>query len=587
MNVQLSGEESSLPLSSMKALPLNKAWPTVGRASSITAMLVVVLAGVVGAAPGKGQRGAVATVHPLASEAAIAAMQSGGNAVDAAVAAGLTLGVVDGFNSGVGGGCFMVIRRADGSVVAIDGREKAPDAATRDMFVRDGKGDSRLSQTGALAIGVPGSLAVYDHAIRSYGKLSLRQHLLAAAEIAEKGFPLSRTYVQRLASAADELRGFESSRAIFLNADGSPLVPGTMLRQQDLARSYRVMAEQGIAWFYGGPFADQTASWIKSHGGIATAEDFRRYDFKLREPIRTTYRGHEIVGFPPPSSGGLHVAQILNVLEQFDLKRMGVNSADFVHVVTEAMKLAFADRAYWLGDPDFVPVPRGLVAKEYGANLAKRIDMRRASPVPKHDTPERADTDVFGKHTTHFSCADAEGNWVACTATVNTTFGSKVVIPGTGIVMNNQMDDFSIQPGVANAFGLLGAEANAVAPGKRPLSSMSPTIVLKDGKPILSIGAAGGPTIISQTLLALLHVIDFGSAADEALAQPRFHHQWRPDELRVEKKMTESVRMELSKRGHRVAVTESMGAAQAVAIDRSGGLAGVADPRGEGSGVAR
>ena len=411
--------------------------------------------------------------------------------------------------------------------------------------------------------------------------------LWAAAEIAEKGFPVSRTYAQRLASAAAELRNFESSRAIFLNADGSPLAQGTMLRQPDLAGSYRAMAEQGIAWFYGGAFAEQTTSWMKSNGGIATVEDFRKYDFKMREPLRTTYRGYGIVGFPPPSSGGVHVAQILNILEHFDLKQMGANSADFVHLVTEAMKLAFADRAFWLGDPDFAPVPRGLVGKDYAAKLAKRIDMKRATVVPKHDTPERATGDVFGKHTTHFSCADAEGNWVACTATVNTTFGSKVVIPGTGIVMNNQMDDFSIQPGVANAFGLLGAEANAVAPGKRPLSSMSPTIVLKDGKPILSVGAAGGPTIISQTLLAILHVIDFGATADQAMAQPRFHHQWRPDELRVEKRMLQGVRVELSKRGHRVVVAESMGAAQAVAIDRSGGLTGVADSRGEGSGVAR
>lgn len=533
------------------------------------------------------KRGAVATVHPLASDAAMRAMESGGNAIDAAVAAGLTLGVVDGFNSGIGGGCFMVIRRADGSVVALDGREKAPAAATRDMFVRDGKADPKLSQTGALAIGVPGSLAVYDHALTKFGKLPLRQHLLAAAEIAEKGFPVTRTYAGRLASAAAELRQFAEARAIFLDPGGSPLKPGAELRQPDLARSHRALAEQGIGWFYGGDFAMRTERWMKSNSGIATARDFHDYDFKVREPVRTTYRGHEIVGFPPPSSGGVHVAQILNILEQFDLKAMGANSADFVHVVAEAMKLAFADRAFWLGDPDFVPVPRGLVAKDYAAKLAKRIDMRRAMPVPKHGDPAAATTDVFGKHTTHFSCADVEGNWVACTATVNTTFGAKVVIPGTGIVMNNQMDDFSIQPGVANAFGLLGAEANAVAPDKRPLSSMSPTIVLKGGRPILAVGAAGGPTIISQTLLAIVHVVDFGLSANQAFGQPRFHHQWQPDELRVEKRVGEPVRAELVRRGHRVVVGESFGAAQAVALDAAGGLAAEADPRGEGAGVAR
>jgi gamma-glutamyltranspeptidase/glutathione hydrolase len=535
------------------------------------------------AAPASGQNGIATTVHPLATEAAVAAMKNGGNAVDAAVAAAFTLGVVDGFNSGIGGGCFLLIRRADGSVIAIDGREKAPAAATRDMFVRDGKADTRLSQTGALAIGVPGALMAYDHAIRNHGKLPLRTHLLAAAKIAEEGFPISRTYVQRLASAAEELRQFEPSRAIFLKPDGAPLKQGDLLRQADLATSYRVIAERGIGWFYGGRFAEATERWMKTNGGLMTTGDFQSYEFKVREPVRTTYRGHEIIGFPPPSSGGVHVAQILNILERFDLKKLGPGSVDFIHVVTEAMKLAFADRAHWLGDPDFVPVPRGLVSKEYAAKLAAKIDLKRATPVPEHGTPERASTDVFGKHTTHFSTADAEGNWVACTATVNTTFGSKVVIPGTGIVMNNQMDDFSIQPGVANAFGLVGADANAIVPGKRPLSSMSPTVVLKDGKPILSVGAAGGPTIISQTLLAILYTIDFAMPLEEALAQPRFHHQWQPDELRVEKTVSAKVREELVKRGHKVKVVETIGAAQAVALGgKRGTLVGVPDPRGEG-----
>jgi gamma-glutamyltranspeptidase/glutathione hydrolase len=547
------------------------------------AWLLSVTASRLHGAPATGNRGMAATVHPLATEAAIRTMQGGGNAIDAAVTAALTLGVVDGFNSGIGGGCFLLIRRADGAVVAIDGRERAPAAATRDMFLRAGKADTRLSQTGALAIGIPGSLAAYDYAVRNYGKHSLRTHLLAAAKIAEGGFPLSRTYAQRLASAADELRQFESSRAVFLKPTGVVPVPGETLRQTDLAASYREIANQGIAWFYRGRFAEITEQWMKSSGGLAGAADFKSYQIQLREPLRTTYRGYDIIGFPPPSSGGVHVAQILNMLERFDLKKLGPDSADLVHVVVEAMKLAFADRAYWLGDPDFVPVPRGLVSKEYAMKLAKRIDLHRAGAVSSHDTPERSSDDLFGKHTTHFSTADADGNWVACTATINTTFGSKVVIPGTGVVMNNQMDDFSIQPGVANAFGLIGAAANSIAPGKRPLSSMSPTVVLRAGKPILSVGAAGGPTIISQTVLAIIHVIDFGMPLDEALAQPRFHHQWQPDELRVERAMPESVRAELTRRGHTVKTVETLGAAQGVAA----GLAakrfvGVSDPRGEG-----
>jgi gamma-glutamyltranspeptidase/glutathione hydrolase len=326
-----------------------------------------------------------------------------------------------------------------------------------------------------------------------------------------------------------------------------------------------------------------TAQWMKANGGLITAEDFRRYEIKLRTPLRATYRGHEIIGFPPPSSGGVHVAQVLNILEHFDLKALRANSPDFIHVVTEAMKLAFADRAHWLGDPDFAPVPRGLVSKEYAATLARKIDRQRASPVPAHGTPERAAEDVFGKHTTHFSTADAEGNWVACTATINTSFGSKVVVPGTGVVLNNEMDDFALQPGVPNYFGLVGAEANAVAPGKRPLSSMSPTLVLRDGRPLLSVGAAGGPTIISQTLLAIVHTIDFGLPVDAALAQPRFHHQWQPDELRIEKSVPEKVRRELERRGHKLKVVDSLGAAQAVAFDaRRGAFRGAADPRGEG-----
>jgi gamma-glutamyltranspeptidase/glutathione hydrolase len=545
----------------------------------------LVLAMVVAASqscPGaSGEKGIVATVHPLASEAGVRAFERGGNAIDAAVAAAVTLGVVDGHNSGIGGGCFMLIRTATGSVVALDGREKAPAGASRDMFVRNGKADPALSQTGALAVGIPGSLAVYEHALAQYGRLGLDSHLLAAAQIAEEGFPVNRTYANRLAATVAELRRFKASASIFLKTDGSPFAAGELLRQPELAASYRAMAEQGTRWFYGGEFGGKVEAWMRGNGGLVTANDFAAYKFVKREPIRTTYRGYEIIGFPPPSSGGVHVAQILNIVERFPLKSMKPGSAEVIHLIAEAMKLAFADRAHWLGDPDFAPVPRGLVTREYGARLAQKIHLDHATPVAGHDTPPLSGSDVFQKHTTHFSAADRDGNWVACTATVNTSFGSKVVVPGTGIVLNNQMDDFSIQPGVSNYFGLIGAEANAVAPGKRPLSSMSPTIVLKDGKPVLSVGAAGGPTIISQTLLAIINVIDFGMSIETALNQPRFHHQWRPDELRIEKSVPAEVRQKLEKLGHKLDVVDSMGAAQGVASER-GQLAGAADPRGEG-----
>jgi len=529
----------------------------------------------------RGERGIAATVHPLATDAAITALEKGGNAIDAAVAAALTLGVVDGHNSGVGGGCFMLIRLADGTIAAIDGRETAPGAAKRDMFARDGKVISELSLTGPLAAAVPGALAAYDHALRHYGKLSLSELLRPAAKIAEDGFPLNRAYAERLSAAAKQLGMFESSRAAFLKPDGRAWKSGELLRLPDLANTYRRIADHGIEWFYRGPFAQATAGWMEKNKGLLTMEDFRNYQVKLRGPVVTTYRGCQIVGFPPPSSGGVHVAQILNILEHFDLKAMGPYSADFIHVVAEAMKLAFADRAYWLGDPDFANVPRGLAAKDYSTRLARRIHLDRAEPVAQHGEPDRSSEDVFNKHTTHLCVADSAGNWVACTTTINTSFGCKVVVPGTGVVLNNQMDDFSAQPGATNYFGLVGAEANAIAPGKRPLSSMSPTLVLKNGKPVFSVGAAGGPTIISQSVLALIDTIDFGMDPGTALAQPRFHHQWKPDELVVERRIGEEVLQELERRGHRLKRVESLGATQAIGMKQKR-LVGAHDPRVEG-----
>ena len=515
------------------------------------------------------QHGAVATVQPVATDAAIAAMKKGGNAIDAAVAAALTLGVVDGHNSGIGGGCFMLIRLANGEFVALDGRETAPAKATRDMFIRGGKADGSLSQHGPLAAGVPGALAVYDYAMRKFGKRTLKEHLGNAAKIAEDGFTLDATYAGRLAATAKELKQFGGA---FLKPDGSPYGRGEIMKQPELAESYRAIAKNGIGWFYGGEFARKA----EAVGGLFTIADFKDYRMKIRLPVRTTYRGYQIVGFPPPSSGGVHVAQILNILEQTPPETDPVR---FIHRTTEAMKMAFADRAHWLGDPDFTKVPPALTSKAYAKELAARIKAESALIVAGHGNPDER------KHTTHFSVADDEGNWVACTATVNTSFGCKVVVPGTGIVLNNQMDDFAIQPGVANYFGLVGAEANAVAPRKRPLSSMSPTIVLKDGKPFLAAGAAGGPTIISQTVLAILYMLDFGMSLEDAMAATRFHHQWRPDELRIEKKAGTNVIAALEMLGHKVSALGSLGAAQAVAAEGNT-LRAVCDPRGEGKAAA-
>lgn len=534
----------------------------------------------------RGERGVVASVNEVATQAGINAMKSGGNAIDAAVATALTLGVVDGYNSGIGGGCFMLIRLANGKFLAIDGREMAPAAATRDMFLRDGKADTDLSQTGALASGVPGALAAYDTAIRRAGKLTLQTHLLNAAKVAEEGFVVSQSYANVLKRMANDLSKFEGSRAALLK-EGKAYDVGEVLKQPDLAKTYRAVATNGIGWFYGGPFAQMTEQWMRKNGGIMTANDLKTYRVELREPIFTEYRGYKIASFPPPSSGGVHVAEVLNILNHFDVKKLGSNSPEMIHLVAEAMKLAFADRAYWLGDPAFAKVPRGLVSDKYAAALAKKINPNHTTLVPHQGTPEEANDNVFGKHTTHFSSADAEGNWVACTATVNTSFGSKVIIPGTGVVLNNEMDDFSAQPGVPNFFGLVGAEANAVAPGKRPLSSMSPTIVLKRGQPILSLGAAGGPTIISQTILNIINVLDFKMNIDDAISTPRFHHQWSPDELKIENKVTPETLADLEKRGHHLKTTDAIGVSQAVGKNpRGAGFVGAADPRASGKALA-
>lgn len=528
-----------------------------------------------------GTNGIVASVNPVATDAGVAVLKSGGNAIDAAVAVALTLGVVDGNNSGIGGGCFMLIRRADGSVIAIDGREMAPAAATRDMFIRDGKGDTELSQTGALASGVPGALAAYDYAVNHFGKKKLKDLILPAAKIADDGFVMDAHYAGRIKSEANYLKQFASSRAVFFKADGTPYDKGDLFKQKDLAATYRNIAKEGPDWFYHGPFGRAVEKWMKANGGIMTAKDLESYHIVLRDAVTTPYRGFELITFPPPSSGGVHVTEIMNILEHFNLQAMDEGTR--MHVIAEAMKLAFADRAFWLGDPDFAGVPRGLVDKNYAATLAAKISLEQAVPA-SHGTPADWQNNLFSKkHTTHFSTADAEGNWVACTATINTGFGSKVVIPGTGVVMNDEMDDFSTQPGVPNYFGLIGAEANAVAPGKRPLSSMSPTIVMRDSKPFAALGAAGGPTIISQVVMVLVDMLDLGYPPEAAIAMPRIHHQWAPDDLVVERMMPTRTLEALKARGHKVVERNPIGVTQIVARtwdDKQ--FVGAADPRAGG-----
>ncbi len=533
------------------------------------------------------EKGMVATGHALATEAGVQVLREGGNAVDAAVAAALTLGVVDGNNSGLGGGCLILIRSSDGRLIAIDGREMAPAAATKDMFVRDGKAVSTASQTGPLAVGVPGALAAYELAIEKCGRMKLERLLVPGIAHARDGFPIGRGLAAAIAGTARELAKFPGSKAIFLHRNGTPLRVGERLVQTDLANTYQQIAKRGSDWFYRGEISKAVGDWMTANGGILTAADFAAYQPKLREPLETPYRGYRIIGFPPPSSGGIHVAQVLNILEPFDLRAIEQrNPAEATHLLTEAFKLAFADRAHWLGDSDFVSVPRGLITKAYARELTARIDPAATKDVPTHGSPPNWRQDVVGRHTTHIAAADAAGNWVAITATVNTAFGSKVVVPGTGVVLNNEMDDFSIMPGVPNAFGLVGAENNAVAPGKRPLSSMSPTIVLDSaGKPTLTVGAAGGPKIITQVLLTIIRYLDYEQPLAEAATAPRFHHQWRPNRVLCEQDLGAPLIEGLRQRGHAIEEVSagSSGRTQAIALDADGKLLGVADPRGDGA----
>jgi gamma-glutamyltranspeptidase/glutathione hydrolase len=532
----------------------------------------------------RGERAMVATGHPLATDAALEVFREGGNAVDAAVTAALTLGVVDGENSGIGGGCLILIRSADGRLTAIDGREMAPAAAHQDMYVREGKPLPNASQTGPLASGVPGALAAYQMAIERCGTMKLPRLLSPGMKAAEQGFVVDEGLAATVRGTARHLREFEGSRAVFFHSDGSPIAAGERFVQRDLANTYRQIAAHGIEWFYRGPLAKMVGDWMAANGGILTAADFAAYEAKLRDPLESRYRGRRIIGFPPPSSGGVHVAQILNILEQFDLSEIGRRDpVEATHIIAEAFKLAFADRAYWLGDADFVAVPRGLIDKGYAKELAAKINPHKAIEVSTHGTPPEWRQDLFGRHTTHIAAADAEGNWVAITATVNTAFGSKVIVPGTGVVLNNEMDDFSIYPGMPNAFGLVGAENNSVAALKRPLSSMSPTIVLDGtGKPILTVGAAGGPKIITQVVLTIVRKFDFERQLPEAVAGPRFHHQWRPNEAMYETGLDGSIVEGLRERGHNVKEIGSSGRTQAIAVDSDGKLIGVADPRGNG-----
>ncbi|AKL14733.1 TPA: gamma-glutamyltransferase [Kluyvera intermedia] len=529
--------------------------------------------------PVRAKQGMVASVDETATRVGVDILKQGGNAVDAAVAVGYALAVTHPQAGNLGGGGFMMIRTKDGKTTAIDFREMAPAAATRDMFLDDqGNPDSKKSLTSHLASGTPGTVAGFALALEKYGTLPLNKVVQPAIKLAKQGFVVNDALADDLKTYGSEvLPNHENSKAIFWK-DGEPLKKGDKLIQANLAKSLEMIAEKGPDAFYKGAIADQIAQEMSKNGGLITKEDLANYKAVERIPISGDYRGYQIFSMPPPSSGGIHIVQILNILENFDLAKYGFGSADTLQVMAEAEKYAYADRSEYLGDPDFVKVPwQALTNKDYAKSLAQQIDVNKAKPSSQI-RPGKLEP-YESNQTTHYSVVDKDGNAVAVTYTLNTTFGSGIVAGNTGILMNNEMDDFSAKPGVPNVYGLVGGDANAVGPGKRPLSSMSPTIVVKDGKTWLVTGSPGGSRIITTVLQIVVNSIDFGMNVAEATNAPRFHHQWLPDELRVEKGFSPDTLKLLEQKGQKVAVKEAMGSTQSIMVGPDGTLYGASDPR--------
>ncbi|EBC0454702.1 gamma-glutamyltransferase [Salmonella enterica] len=529
--------------------------------------------------PVRATQGMVASVDVMATQVGVDILKQGGNAVDAAVAVGYALAVTHPQAGNLGGGGFMLLRTKDGATTAIDFREMAPAGATRDMFLDEqGNPDSKKSLTSPLASGTPGTVAGLSLALEKYGSLPLNSVVRPAIKLAQEGFIVNDALADDLKTYGSEvLPHHENSKAIFWK-DGEPLKKGDKLVQQDLANSLTMIAENGPDAFYKGDIARQIAQQMQQNGGLITTDDLAAYQAVERTPVSGEYRGYQIFSMPPPSSGGIHIVQILNILENFDMNKYGFGSADAIQIMAEAEKYAYADRSEYLGDPDFVNVPwQALTSKTYAKSIAGQIDINKAKPSseirPGKLAPYESD------QTTHFSVVDKDGNAVAVTYTLNTTFGTGIVAGNTGILLNNQMDDFSAKPGVPNVYGLVGGEANAVGPKKRPLSSMSPTIVVKDGKTWLVTGSPGGSRIITTVLQMVVNTIDFGMNVAEATNAPRFHHQWLPDELRVETGFSPDTLKLLEQKGQKVALKEAMGSTQSIMVGPDGELYGASDPR--------
>ncbi len=483
-------------------------------------------------APAESEHGMVVTAQHLATDVGVDVLKNGGNAVDAAVAVGYALAVVYPTAGNIGGGGFMTIRLKDGKTTFLDFRERAPLAATKTMYL-DAKGDivPRASLDGYLAVGVPGSVMGFETAREKYGTKSRQDLLAPAIRYAKEGFTLEQGDVANISGSAKRIAKDEAAAKIFLKAEGKPYAAGEKLVQPDLAAVLSSIADKGSDAFYKGMPADAITKASQAKGGILAKEDFEQYAVRELKPVECSYRGYDIISSPPPSSGGVIICEILNVLEDYPLSFLGYGSAETVHLMVEAMRHAYVDRNAALGDPDFVENPMStLLDKSYAKAIRAKIDPYK-SGTSADLKPLGAKESV---ETTHYSIIDDEGNAVAVTYTLNGSFGAGVVAPGTGILLNNEMDDFTSKPGVPNLYGLVQGEANAIAPKKTPLSSMSPTIVTKDGKPFMVIGSPGGSRIITITLEAILNVIDFGMDISQAVNAPRIHHQWQPDKIYLE-----------------------------------------------------
>jgi gamma-glutamyltranspeptidase/glutathione hydrolase len=539
------------------------------------------------------RNGMVAAQDKIAAEVGVEILKKGGNAVDAAVATGFALAVSHPQAGNLGGGGFMLISLKNRhKTVAIDYREMAPAAATRDMFLGpDGEVDDQKARYSHASAGVPGTVAGMIHALENYGTMSLAQVLEPAIRLAEDGFAIPWGLAYALGKTRDKFQKDYSSVAYFLGPNGRPLDAGEILQQPDLARTLRTIVEKGRAGFYEGWVADKIVAEMKTGNGLITLDDLKAYRVVEREPVHGNYRGYDILSMPPPSSGGAHLIEMLNILEGYDLKAAGHNSADYIHRLVEAMRRAYADRARHMGDPDFWDVPvKGLTSESYAARLRDTIDLMKASKsadISAGTPPARE-----GEQTTHFSVMDKDGNAVTNTYTLNFFFGSGYSVDGAGFLLNNEMDDFSSKPGAPNAFGLIGGDANAIAPKKRPLSSMTPTIVVKDGEPYLVTGSPGGSTIINVVLEEILNVLDFGMNIAEATAAPRFHHQWLPDNIITERGISPDTIRILETRGFIFPKDQDGRVTQRILgrtnsiMRQNGYLLGSADPRAADGAIA-